>query len=107
MNDIISRQAAIEGSKNMMYVNETTCEPQERAIPTENAKVLLENTDAILHELDDLTRAIESGIFSPLPCGVEENREPRDECMLGTLNRQRHKTEEILKRVIHIREGLW
>lgn len=107
MNDIISRQAAIEGSKNMMYVNETTCEPQERAIQAESAKVLLENTDAILHELDDLTKTIESGIFSPRSCREEEKREPMDECMLATLNRQRHMAEEILKRVMHIREGLW
>ena len=72
----------------------------------ENAKSILENMDAILNELQSQLSSIESAIFSPKPSN-KDGREPMDECMLGTLNRQRNKAEEILKTAIHIREGLW
>lgn len=81
---------------------EMKCEPPR----PENAKSILENMDAILNELRNQLNSIESAIFSPKP-NKEDGREPMDECMLGTLNRQRNKAEEILKTAIHIREGLW
>ena len=72
----------------------------------ETAKSILEHTDAILNELKNQLSSIESAIYSPKPKN-EDGREPMDECILGTLNRQRNKAEEILKTAIHIREGLW
>lgn len=82
-------------------------------IPTENAanpeiepaKVILENTDAILKALSGELARIEEAIFSPKPC--KETKEPADECLLGTLNRQRNVAEELLRTAVHIREGLW
>ena len=78
----------------------------QRETRPENAKSILENMDAILNELQSQLSAIESAIFSPKPSN-KDGRDPMDECMLGTLNRQRSKAEEILKTAIHIREGLW
>lgn len=91
----------------MMDFTNATCEPVERIRDKETAKMILENMDAILNELDNQTKAVETAIFSPMPNATEPNREPLDECILGTLNRHRNRAEEILKRVIHIREGLW
>ena len=72
----------------------------------ETAKSILEHMDVLLNELKNQLSYIESAIYSPKPKN-EDGREPMDECMLGTLNRQRNKAEEILKTAIHIREGLW
>ena len=71
----------------------------------ESAKTILENMDAILKELENELTIIESYIYSPKP--LEVSCEPNDECMLGTLNRQRNIAEGLLKLAVHIREGLW
>lgn len=71
----------------------------------ESAKTILENMDAILKELENELTRIESAIYSPKP--FDEAKEPKDECMLGTLNRQRDMAEGLLKLAVHIREGLW
>ena len=57
----------------------------------ESAKTILENMDAILKELENELTRIESAIYSPKP--FDEAKEPKDECMLGTLNRQRDMAE--------------
>lgn len=82
-----------------------------RAVPCaemqkpESAKTILENMDAILKELANELERIDSAIYSPRP--FEEKSEPKDECMLGTLNRQRDTAQGLLKLAVHIREGLW
>lgn len=79
----------------------------ERSVPnTEPAKTILENMDAILKELGTALRQIDGAIYSPSNDGCDTN-EPRDECLLGTLNRQRNLAESLLKIAMHIREGLW
>lgn len=71
----------------------------------ESAKTIMENMDAILKELGNELVRIDSAIYSPRP--FEEKSEPKDECMLETLNRQRNTAEALLKLAVHIREGLW
>ena len=71
----------------------------------ESAKIILENMDAILKELENELTRIDSAIYSPKP--LDEAKEPKDECMLGTLNRQRNMAEGLLKLAVHIKEGLW
>lgn len=71
----------------------------------ESAKTILEDMDAILKELGNELVLIDSAIYSPRP--AEERSEPKDECMLGMLNRQRNTAEALLKLAVHIREGLW
>ena len=88
----------------MNFENSTCTEPSE--IKTEPAKAILENMDAILKELGSELRRIDGAIYSPNNDGSDAN-EPRDECMLGTLNRQRNMAEYLLKLAVHIREGLW
>lgn len=73
---------------------------------TESAKSILENMDAILDELGTELRKIDDAIYSPSNAGCDVN-EPRDACLLDTLNRQRNLAESLLKIVVHIREGLW
>ena len=68
--------------------------------------MILENMDAILNEMENQLGLIDAAIYSPKPKNGEV-KEPMDECMLATLNRQRNKAEAILKTAIHIREGLW
>lgn len=82
----------------------TTMNPRECMEKAEPAKAILENMDAILKELGSELVRIDSAIYSPRP--FEDGSEPRDECMLGTLNRQRNTAEALLKLAIHIREGL-
>ena len=72
----------------------------------ETAKMIFENMDAILDELSGHVNSIEAAVYGQ-KLKNEDAREPVDECILGTLNMQRNKAEEILKTVIHIREGLW
>ena len=71
----------------------------------ESAKTILENMDAMLKEVANELVRIDSAIQSPRP--FEERSEPKDECMLGTLNRQFDMAEGLLKLAVHIREGLW
>lgn len=88
----------------MMYtstMNEPPC-----VVKQESAKVILANTDEILRELENQLEAIESSIFSP-SLKDSDGRDPQDECMLATLNRQRNAAERLLKIAVHIREGLW
>lgn len=71
----------------------------------EPAKVILENMDAILKELKSELERIDSAIYSSEP--LEKISEPKDECILVTINRQRDTAEALLKIAVHIREGLW
>lgn len=89
---------------NLNYGEMATCEPRDNK--PETAKSILENMDAILKELGTELRLIDNAIYSPSNDGSDVN-EPRDECMLGTLNRQRNMAESMLKLAVHIREGLW
>jgi len=83
-------------------MNMNPCEGLEKPEP---AKTILENMDAILKELGNELERIDSAIYSPKP--FEDRTDPVDECMLGTLNRQRNTAEALLKLAVHIREGLW
>lgn len=83
----------------------TTMNPHECMGKAEPAKAILENMDVILKDLGSELVRIESAIYSPMPC--EERSEPRDECILETLNRQRNKAVDLLNLAVHIREGLW
>lgn len=73
--------------------------------PRETAKSILENMDAILTELSGELHRIDDAINKPSP--LEDRKEPSDETMLETLNRQRNIADSLLKTAIHIREGLW
>ena len=81
---------------------EARCGPVERQ---ETAKGILENMDAILKELMGELVRIDEAIYLPKP--FEEKNEPRDECLLETLSRQRDTAQALLRLAIHIREGLW
>ena len=88
----------------MNFENSTCTERSE--VKIESAKSILENMDAILNELGNELRQIDDAIHSPGK--VERDAtEPQDECLLGTLNRQRHIAEKLLETAVHIREGLW
>ena len=78
---------------------------EELAKP-EPAKAILDNMDAILNELGQELVRIDSAIYSPR-VAEERERNPADECLLGTLNRQRATAQKLLDLTIHIREGLW
>ena len=71
----------------------------------ESAKTILEYMDAILEDLESELTKIDSAIYSPKP--ADTTNAPKDECMLGTLNRQRKMAEGLLNLAVHIREGLW
>lgn len=89
---------------NLNYGEVATCEPENAK--TETAKSILENMDAILKELFAELRRIDDAIYSPR--NVEENaNEPKQDCFLVTLDRQRNTAQALLALAIHIREGLW
>ena len=89
---------------NLNYGEMATCEPGDTK--TETAKEILENMDAILKELFAELRRIDDAIYSPR--NVEENaNEPKQDCILATLHRQRNTARALLDLAIHIREGLW
>ena len=91
--------------ENSTTYNNVAC--SERSEPkSETAKSILENMDAILKELGTELRLIDNAIYSPSNDGCDVN-EPRDECLLGMLIRQRNLAGDLLKIVVHIREGLW
>ena len=83
-----------------------TCEPRDTK--PETAKAILENMDAILKELFNELRRIDNAIYSPKndESGTDLN-EPKQECFLGTLDRQRTVADALLHLAVHIREGLW
>ena len=88
------------------YGEMTTCEPRDTK--PETAKCILENMDAILKELSNELRRIDDAIYSPKNVGNgEDSNEPKQECFLAILNRQRNVAEALLHLAIHIREGLW
>lgn len=88
----------------MNYGEMPTCEPRD-AKP-ETAMAILENMDAILKELFNELRRIDDAIYSPKNVGENAN-EPKQECFLEMLNRQRNYAEGLLHLAVHIREGLW
>ena len=81
-----------------------TCKPED--IKPETAKSIMENMDVILKELFAELRRIDDAIYSPRNVG-ENSNEPKQECFLGTLERQRNTAQALLDLAIHIREGLW
>jgi hypothetical protein len=91
---------------NFNYGEMTTCEPTDTKAETETAKEILENMDVILKELFAELRRIDDAIYSPRTVGENAN-EPKQECFLGTLDRQRNVAQALLDLAIHIREGLW
>lgn len=90
---------------NLNYGEMATCEPRDTK--PETAKEILENMDAILKELFAELRRIDDAIYSPKNEGTVDSDEPKQECFLGTLNRQRNVAEALLHLAVHIREGLW
>lgn len=95
----------VKGEK-MLITNNATISTQRDVVPVaEPAKAILENMDAILKELMGELERIDGAIYSPRP--FEEKNEPREECLLETLSRQRDTAQALLGIAIHIREGLW
>lgn len=91
---------------NFNYGEMATCEPRDTK--TETAKSILENMDTILKELFAELRRIDDAIYSPRNVeGGTDLNESKQECFLGTLDRQRDVAEALLHLAIHIREGLW
>ena len=76
-------------------------------IEPETAKSILENMDAILKELSNELRRIDSAIYSPQNYEDASDLNEKKESLLETLNRQRNDAEGLLKLAVHIREGLW
>jgi len=78
--------------------------------PRETAKDIILNLAAILTEIKNQVDSIESAIYGKILAetnagdGMEESPFPP---MLMLLRQQRDFAEDILKIVIHIREGLW
>lgn len=91
---------------DLIRINEATQATPEAPVKVEPVKYILENTDAILQALRNELSNIEDAIFAPKVMD-KDNSEPRNECLLGTLHRQRDTAEELLKIATHIREGLW
>lgn len=87
------------------YGEMPTCEPRDTK--PETAKEILENMDSILKELSNELRRIDDAIYSPKNVENSKPNEPTQECLLGTLDRQRNVAEALLKLAVHIREGLW
>lgn len=88
------------------YGKMETCDQEN--IKTKTAKSILEDMDVILKELSDELLKIDAAIYSSK--NVENSKvlnEPKQECFLGTLSRQRYAAETLLHLAIHIREGLW
>jgi len=91
---------------NLNYGEVATCEPGDTK--TETAKSILENMDAILKELFGELRRIDDAIYSPKNDEIGPDlKDPKQECFLGTLDRQRNTAEALLHLAVHIREGLW
>lgn len=91
---------------NLNYGEIPTCEPGDGK--PETAKAILEEMDAILKELSGELRRIDDAIYSPRNVGsADDSNEPKQECFLGTLSRQRLVADALLHLAIHIREGLW
>lgn len=88
----------------MNFENVGCTEPNKTI--TEPAKAILENIDAILKELATELCMIEDAIHGKELVDEGKN-EPVNDCLLNTLNRQRNTAENLLKKVRHIREGLW
>ena len=89
---------------DLNYGEMTTCEPRDTK--PKPAKAILEEMDGILKELATELRRIDDAIYSPKNVGENAN-EPKQECFLGTLDRQRNVAEDLLHLAVHIREGLW
>lgn len=92
---------------NLNYGEMATCDPRDTK--PETVKAILVNMDAILKELSAELRRIDDAIYSPRNVGENANdsNEPKQECFLGTLDRQRNVAQSLLDLSIHIREGLW
>lgn len=76
---------------------------------TETARDILLILESILMEIKNQVDLIDSAIYGK---GLEEattiaNKEPSMPPMLTLLSLQRDSAEDILKRIMHIREGLW
>lgn len=91
---------------NFNCVEAIPCTTSRDNVKPETAKAILENMDAILKELGAELRRIDDAIYSPKNVGENAN-EPKQECFLGTLDRQRNTVEVLLHLAVHIREGLW
>lgn len=95
---------------NLNCVESIPCTTSGDNVKPETAKAILEEMDAVLKELFNELRRIDDAIYSPKysPENVGENaNEPKQECFLGTLDRQRNTVGALLHLAVHIREGLW
>ena len=87
------------------YLNTENCQINE---PKETAKMILENTDAILEETGEILELVFSSINGERRdtlTSVETGNV--DISMMVTLRRQRAVAERILKIATEIREVLW
>ena len=88
------------------FVGDNKLIMSQRNESREPVKEILANIDAIHKELANELHMIEDAIYGKEPI-VEGVNELVDDCLLGTLNRQRNTAEGLLKIAVHIREGLW
>lgn len=75
--------------------------------PRETAKIILENMNGILSEMNNQLCGIEDALYGAVPKETNMGAEPHQPPMLTMLREQRDFAEAILKRIAHIREGLW
>lgn len=83
---------------------------KEISEPRETAKMILENTDNILNELNNHLKAIFEALSGGTPTNSDSAArvaDKQDLNMLDTLRRQRDLAEDILKVSVRIREVLW
>ena len=74
----------------------------------ETVKSILESMEDVLKELYNQLRMIDDAIYSPK--NGENSKaldDPKQECLLGTLTRQRNIADAVLHLAVHIREGMW
>lgn len=73
----------------------------------ETVKVIVENTNAILIELNRFLWMIEESIYGVSNDDTARLKEQQDLPLLVELKQQRDYINSILARAVHIKEGLW
>ena len=73
----------------------------------ETAKDTILNLSEILTEIKKQVDSIDSAIYGNRPAEATAKEEPSMPPMLVMLRQQRDFAEDILRSIIHIREGLW
>ncbi|MBQ1296562.1 MAG: hypothetical protein IIY21_21130 [Clostridiales bacterium] len=75
--------------------------------PRETAMEIITNLAAILDEIKHQVDSIDMAIYGNRVEDSTTNEKPPKPPMLVILEQQREIAEDILKSIVHIREGLW